>query len=221
MFLAGHTNAGYLNESCTCSRDGAHIFLSEDEPMPRLNGPILTIAEIINFFMSSATEAELAVIFITTKKMVPFRQTLPKMCWPQSPSPLLTDNSTAAGVTNNTIMPCQTKSMDMRFYWLRCRASQYQFHFYWDPQRTQLGRLQHQASPATVPRRQLPHPRWLNPANFLHQFLFYTFQSMVTRRPLLLQWCVVMSIVHTIINTLITVVIYHELHVQLTRGSHL
>ena len=38
--------------------------------MPRFNVPIITIADIIKFIMSSATKAELSAMFITAKKMV-------------------------------------------------------------------------------------------------------------------------------------------------------
>ena len=35
MILAAHSDAGFHNESKGRSRSGAHIFLSEDEPIPR------------------------------------------------------------------------------------------------------------------------------------------------------------------------------------------
>ena len=54
------------------------------------------------------------------------------MGWPQPRMPVQTDNSTAIGITNNTIVLERTKSMDMRFHWLRCRKAQGQFRFYWD-----------------------------------------------------------------------------------------
>ena len=57
MILAAHADAGFLNESRSRSRAGAHIFLSENEPKPKLNGPILTIAQIIKTVMASAAEA--------------------------------------------------------------------------------------------------------------------------------------------------------------------
>jgi hypothetical protein len=41
------------------------------------------------------------------------------------------DNSTAADVTNKMIVPRCAKMMDMRFWWLRCHASQDQFCYYW------------------------------------------------------------------------------------------
>jgi hypothetical protein len=131
MILAAHSDAGYLNESLARSRAGAFIFLSEDEPVPRLNGPVMSLAQIIKHVMSSAAEAELAALFLTSKELVPLRQTLEEMGWPQPKTPVQTDNSTAVGVTNNTIVPKRTKSMDMRFHWLRCRAAQNQFRYYW------------------------------------------------------------------------------------------
>ena len=104
MILAAHADAGYLNVSKARSRAGAHIMLSEDDPVPGINSPVLTIAQIIKFLMSSAAEAELAGLFIYDKDMVPMRQSLTKMGWPQPKSPVQTDNSTAAGLVNKTIV---------------------------------------------------------------------------------------------------------------------
>ena len=70
MRLIDHYDAAYLNFSKARSRSGAHISLSEEDPKPRYNGPIMTIAQIINFVMSSAPESELAAIFIPAKDMV-------------------------------------------------------------------------------------------------------------------------------------------------------
>ncbi len=48
MVLCAHADARYLNETKSRSRAGAHIYLSEDDPSPRFNGALLTIATIIN-----------------------------------------------------------------------------------------------------------------------------------------------------------------------------
>ena len=95
--------------------------LPKDDPVPGKNGPVLTIAQIIKFVMSSAAKAELAGLFICTKAMVPMCQSLIKMGWPQPKSPIQTDNSTAAGVVNKTIITKNIKSMDIELWWLRCR----------------------------------------------------------------------------------------------------
>ena len=44
MILSAHSDAAYLNVSCACGRAGAHIMLSDNTPVPSLNGPVLTIA---------------------------------------------------------------------------------------------------------------------------------------------------------------------------------
>ena len=67
MILAVHADAEFLNESRARSRAGAHIFISENEPKPKLNGQKLTIAPIIKTVMASAAEAEIAALFITAK----------------------------------------------------------------------------------------------------------------------------------------------------------
>ena len=82
--------------------------------------------------MTYAAEAELGALYITAQKMVPTRQTFIEMGWPQPPTPIQTDNTTAEGVVNNKIVTKKLKSMDLRLHWLRCREAQKQFRFYWD-----------------------------------------------------------------------------------------
>jgi hypothetical protein len=130
MILCAHADAGFLNKTNSRSRAGAHIYLLEDDPLPQFKSAILSIAQIIKFVMASAAKSELAALFITAQEMIPHCQTLIAMGWPQRPIQM--DNSTAAGVTNKTIVPRRSKMMDMQFWWLRCRASQDQFCNYWD-----------------------------------------------------------------------------------------
>ena len=88
--------------------------------------------------MSLADEAELTGLFISEKDMVKLSQTLIEIGWSQPRTPLQTNNSTAVGVTNNTIVSRCTKYMDMRFYWLLCREYQYLFRYYWYPASSNL-----------------------------------------------------------------------------------
>jgi len=67
MILCAHANAGFLNETNSRRRTGAHIFLSENDPFPRFNGAVLSIAQIIKFVMTSAPESELAALFVTAR----------------------------------------------------------------------------------------------------------------------------------------------------------
>ena len=73
MILAAHSDAGFHNESKGRSWSGAHIFLSEDDPIPWSNVPILTVSQIIKLVLTSAAEAELGALFIMAQKMAPPR----------------------------------------------------------------------------------------------------------------------------------------------------
>ena len=132
MMLAAHSDVGFHNESKGRSRAGANFYLSEDNPIPHWNEPILSITQVIKFVMTSGAEAELEALYITAQKLVPMRQTLIEMGWPQPPTPIQTDNTTAEGVVNKTIVTKKLKYMDLRLHWLRCREAQKQFRFYWD-----------------------------------------------------------------------------------------
>jgi hypothetical protein len=121
MILCAHANAGFNNKSKGRSQAGAHIFVSKNNPFLKHNEPILSISQIMKFVMSSATEAELGALYTTAKEMVPLQQTLIEIGWPQPCTPIQTDNSTAVGITNLTIVPQKTKSMDLCLWWLCCR----------------------------------------------------------------------------------------------------
>ena len=121
MTLAVHSNAGYLNEPKARSRAGGHFFLSNNAEIPPNNGAVLNIAHIIKHVMSSATEAELAALYITAREAVYIRIILEEMGHKQPPTPVQTDNTMAEAVINKRIQPKRTKAMDMRFHWLRDR----------------------------------------------------------------------------------------------------
>ena len=124
MVLCAHSDIGFHNKSKGLSRANTHIFLSENVPMPNWNNPVLTLAQIINFFLSSTSKAELGVLFITAQEMVSTRNTLEEMRWPQPKSTIQTDNSYAAGVVNNKNFSRKIKTMDRRLHWMICREAQ-------------------------------------------------------------------------------------------------
>jgi len=133
MKLAAHSDASYLSEPKARSRAGGHFFLSNGADIPSNNGAVLNIAHIIKHVMTSATEAELAALYIMAREAVYIRIILSEMGHKQPPTPLQTDNSMADGVINGKITPKRTKAMDMRFHWLRDRECQEQFRIYWRP----------------------------------------------------------------------------------------
>ena len=69
------------------------------------------------------------------KEAVILRTILHEMGHPQPATPIQVDNSTAAGIANDNIKLQRSKAIDMRFYWVRDRVDQKQFHVYWKPGR--------------------------------------------------------------------------------------
>ena len=141
MILHVHSDASYLSEPKARSRAGGHFFLANtpETGKPVLNnGAIHNIATIIRNVMASAAEAELAALFVAAKEATVLRTTLEEMGHPQPPTPIQVDNSTADGIVNETVKQQRSKAIDMRFYWVRDRIAQNQFHVYWAPGNTNL-----------------------------------------------------------------------------------
>eukprot|EP00804_Cyclotella_cryptica_P015402 CCRYP_008024-RA/>CCRYP_008024-RA protein AED:0.10 eAED:0.10 QI:0/-1/0/1/-1/1/1/0/936 len=138
MILTVHSDASYLSEPKARSRAGGHFFLSDNSSIPPNNGAILNIAHIIKHVMSSATEAELAALYINAREAVYIRIILEEMGHKQPATLMQTNNAMAEAVINAKVQPKRTKAMDMRFHWLRDREAQLQFRFYWRPGKSNL-----------------------------------------------------------------------------------
>jgi hypothetical protein len=82
---------------------------------------------MISCIVTSAAEAELGAAFQNAQKGAQFRNTLVELGYPQQPTPILVDNTVAEGLANATINAKRSKSMDMRFFWLRDRVKRMQF----------------------------------------------------------------------------------------------
>ena len=82
---------------------------------------------MISCIVASAAEAELAAGFQQAQIAVRLRNTLTDLGYPQLPTLLLIDNTVAIGLANDTINKKRSKSINMRFFWLRDRVAQQQF----------------------------------------------------------------------------------------------
>lgn len=132
MILALDTDGSYLSEPGAKSRAAAYFYLTKKDNPEFHNGSVLILSAIIKHIMASASETELAALFYGCKEAIPLRNTLEEMGHPQpGPTPVTTDNSTAIGLTMDTMTPKASKSMDMRFQWLKSRRAQQLFRYLW------------------------------------------------------------------------------------------
>ena len=133
MILKLHSDSSYLNAVGARSRQGGHLYLGNKSEPDILNGAVLNLAAIMKMVLSSAAEAEFGALFHNTKEATPLRTTLEELGHPQPPTPVLVDNSTAVGLANDTVTQRRSRAIDMRFYWIRDRVNQQQYHVYWAP----------------------------------------------------------------------------------------
>jgi len=144
MVLWAHSNALYLTAPKGQSRAAGYSFLSSrptmppnaSDPPPPDNGAIHVLCQIMQQVVSSATKAELGALFLTAQNLCPICTALEELGHPPPATPLQTDNNTASRILNDTVKQKRSKAVDMRFYWLRDRKRQGQFHIFWQPGNT-------------------------------------------------------------------------------------
>jgi hypothetical protein len=135
MILHIHSDASYLSENEAKSRSGGVFYMGNTAKNEKklTNRAVLIVSKVLKHVMSSAAEAEIGTVLINAKEGAVLRTTLEELGQKQPPTPLDTDNTTAKGYINGTIKQKCTKSMDMRFYWIKDRVKQGQFKIYWGP----------------------------------------------------------------------------------------
>ena len=147
MVLYVESDASYLSNAKAQSRSGGHFFLSRKSidpnnppttPPPR-NGPIFTECPIMKHVLASSAESEVGTLFKNGKIAVALKTILETLGHKQLPIPIKTDNSTASGISNQTIKQSKSRSMDMRFYWIQDRVNQKHILIYWNPGTENLG----------------------------------------------------------------------------------
>ena len=135
MRLIIHSDASYLSESNARSRAGGIHFLSTsgDPILAPRNGAIDVVSTIIPTVVSAASEAEIAGLFINGQTAVAARNTLANLGYPQHATPMITDNTTAKGIADQSVRQKRSKSIDMRYFWIRDRIKQNQYSIHWGP----------------------------------------------------------------------------------------
>jgi len=130
MILEVKTDASYLSRSHARSVAGCVGCLGKrDDARP--NAPIFSISTIIDVVVASAAEAVYAAVFIGAQHAEGSRAILAALGHPQSATLFLCDNQCAVGLATDTLKVKRSKSIDLRFHWVRCRVRQNHFRVQW------------------------------------------------------------------------------------------
>jgi hypothetical protein len=108
---------------------GGICYLGNKDAPEHINGAIHAVSSIIPSVVASAAEAEYAALFMLAQEGEYLRRVLDNMGYPQTPTRILCDNQYAVGLAKAK----RTKSIDMRYHWIRDRVAQGHFKVTWRP----------------------------------------------------------------------------------------
>ena len=89
------------------------------------------LSVIIKTVVSSATATEYAAAFIVAQAAISIINTLADLGYPQLETEIFCDNKCAVGLANNTFNLKRTKTIDMRYHWIRDQVKQKVFKVTW------------------------------------------------------------------------------------------
>ena len=96
------------------------------------------ISTLLPTILASAAEAEYGTLFIAGKSLLPLRNSLHDLGYNQPPTIIITDNEAAKNIANNTCKIRRSKSIDMRYHWIRDRIELKDFKIVWEPGNTSI-----------------------------------------------------------------------------------
>ena len=133
MILEAQCDASYLSRSGARSvAGGAAYLVCANDPSPSSNGLISCLSKIIDCIVASVAEAEYAGVFKMGQHLAWLRIVCEALGHPQTkPTRIWCDNVCAVGLCNDTLKLKRSKSIDMRFHWVRDRVRQGQFTVEW------------------------------------------------------------------------------------------
>ena len=127
MHFILQTDASYLSRSKARSVAGGIGYFGDASDPTTENGMVYAMSSIIDVVVGSVGEAEYGAGYMNAREGVNIRNIATALGHEQPPTPLLCDNEFAIGLANDTLKQKRSKSIDMRFHWLRDRVRQGQF----------------------------------------------------------------------------------------------
>jgi len=147
MILNVHSDASYLSETKARSRAGAFMCMGTELHGARPNAPVLYLSVIIATIVDSATAAEYAAAFIAAQAATSLRLTLGELGYPQPATQITCDNACAVGIANDSFNQKRSKTIDMRYHWIRDQVRLGYFTIIWQPGKINLADLFTKAHP--------------------------------------------------------------------------
>ena len=131
MELKFHCDGSHNSPKWAKGIAGGYFYLGDKHDPMALNGAIHVMCKTIPVVTSSAGETEYATLFMAGQEASMLRSTLESLGYVQPPTIGIIDNAFAVGLCNDSIKAKLSKSIDLRFHWIRDRVRQGQFIVMW------------------------------------------------------------------------------------------
>jgi hypothetical protein len=146
MQLYVHSDASYNSEPGSRSRAGGYFslgnpsFQGSDLPpkASSVNGAIAVISKVIPTVCSNVAEAEYAAMFINGQLAESIRQSLEDLGFHQEPTTIIYDNEISGKIATKTCKIKRSKTIAMRYHWVRDRVEMGHFQLNWQPGKLNL-----------------------------------------------------------------------------------
>ena len=123
---------------------------------------------VLDVVVASAAEAEYGSTFTVGQRAEWARTILAAVGHPQPPTLISTDNECALGLANDTVKIRRTKTIDLRYHWVRDRVRQGHFTVHWLPGANILADLFTKALPVHSHQSLMPKIVHVPPAALEH-----------------------------------------------------
>jgi hypothetical protein len=151
------SDCSYLSRSHARSVAGGISYLGNaNDDTTFINGNIFAFSKIIDVVVASVGEGEYASVFLNAQAGEYVRSILIALGHPQPPTTIYCDNECAVGLANDTVKMKRSKSIDMRFHWIRDRIKQGHFVVTWIKGANNLADFFTKALPVHVHQSTMP-----------------------------------------------------------------
>ncbi len=127
-------DASYLSETKARSHMCRHFFMGwipKKGEQIKLNGAFHVYLSILRFVVASAAKVELRALFHNYQTGIIFWSILEDLGHPWPQTPVHCNNATAVGIANSTVRRWQSRSMEMRFFWISTKVAQDMYALAW------------------------------------------------------------------------------------------
>lgn len=131
MVLHMQSDGSHLSRSRSRGVAGGIAYFGNAGEPTHINGAIHVHSCILDVVVASVAECEYASLYMLARIGVWLRTIACALGYPQPPTTIFCDNACAVGIANGTVKLHRTKSIDMRFHWIRDRVRQRQFVVEW------------------------------------------------------------------------------------------